>query len=35
MIARYDCNDMPMGKSDIFVGVDNLFKIAPDAKWFR
>ena len=35
MISRYDCNDMPLGKSDIFVGVDNLFKVAPDAKWFR
>ena len=35
MISRYDCNDMPLGKSNIFAKTDNLFKKASTAKWYR
>lgn len=35
MISRYDCNDMPLGKSDLFKTQSNLFNQVNVAQWYR
>jgi peptidoglycan/xylan/chitin deacetylase (PgdA/CDA1 family) len=35
MISRFDCNDMPLGKSNIFKENENLFFYNKYANWYR